>query len=461
MPCDPQEHGVSRLRVTRRQFLATSAAGGASLAAGSATPAVVAGDASVPAILGGPPLRTRPFPAWPRFDDEDEKAVLPVLRAGVWSRDRLVAEAERRFAELMGAPHCLATCNGTNAILTSLIALGVSPGDEVITTPYTFVATIQPILLLGALPVFVDVDPDTWQIDPARIEARVSSSTTVLLPVHILGGVCDMDRIGAVAARRGLKVVEDACEAHLAEWKGKKAGTLGDLGCFSFQTGKALTCGEGGAILGKDADLMDLCHSIHNLGRPRGRMPRDRGGYPIVASKSRMAEYQAAILISQMRRVEAETDRRAANAHYLTAKLAAIPGIVPRRDYADVTRKAFYYFGFRYQQEAFGGPSRDRFLAALQAEGIPASKGLGVVEDRGMNREGLIEQALRSRSYRRVYPKETLARHATDNECPASDRLCAETVGFHQRLLLGTREDMDDIVNAVLKLHESRARLAV
>jgi hypothetical protein len=140
-------------------------------------------------------------------------------------------------------------------------------------------------------------------------------------------------------------------------------------------------------------------------------------------------------------------------------KLQAIPGIVPRRDHADVTRKAFYYYGFRYRQQAFGGPSRDRFLAALQAEGIPASKGLGVVEDRGMNKEGLIEQALSSRAYQRVYPKQLLASYAKDNDCPLSDRLCDETVGFHQRLLLGTREDMDDIASAVLKLCESRAKL--
>jgi len=292
------------------------------------------------------------------------------------------------------------------------------------------------------------------------MEARVTASTTVLLPVHILGGVCDMDRIGAIARARRLRVVEDACEAHLAEWKGGKAGTFGDLGCFSFQTGKALTCGEGGAILGRDDDLMDLCYSLHNLGRPRGRMPRDRGGHPIVAGKCRMAEYQASILITQMQTVVEETRLRARNAEYLTARLGAIPGIVPRRDYEGVTQKAFYFYGFRYRQEAFGGPSRDRFVAALSAEGIPASKGLGVIEGRPMNREGLLDDAFASKAYQRVYPRETLLGYAKANECPLAERLCEETVGFHQRLLLGAREDMDDIVNAVLKLFESRAKLA-
>jgi perosamine synthetase len=451
---------MERDKLTRRQFLATSAAGGA-VVAGAAPPAptVVTGSAGVPAILGGPKLRSRPFQRWPRWDEEDERAILPVLRAGVWSREKLVTEAERRFAELMGSPHCLATCNGTNAIITALRALGVGAGDEVITTPYTFVATIHPILLAGALPVFVDVDPETWQIDPAKIEARITPNTSVLLPVHIVGGICDMDRIGAIAQKRGLKVVEDACEAHLGEWKGRKVGTFGDLGCFSFQTGKALTCGEGGAILGRDADLMDLCYSFHNLGRVRGRMPRDKGAHPIVAGKCRMAEYQASILITQMQTVVEETKLRTANAEYLTARLGEIPGIVPRRDYADVTQKAFYYYGLRYKKEAFGGPPRDRFVEALSAEGIPTSKGLGVIEGRPMNKEGLLDHAFASKAYQRIYPKEKLLAYAKDNECPLSDRLCEETVGFHQRLLLGTREDMDDIVAAVLKLHDSRGKL--
>jgi dTDP-4-amino-4,6-dideoxygalactose transaminase len=160
-----------------------------------------------------------------------------------------------------------------------------------------------------------------------------------------------------------------------------------------------------------------------------------------------------------MRHVVEETKLRAANAEYLTAKLAQVPGIVPRRDYPQVTRTAFYYYGFRYRRQEFGGPSRDRFLAALQAEGIPASRGLGVVEDRGMNKEGLIGQALASRSYRRAYSAATLEGWAADNECPLSDRLCEETVGFHQRLLLGTRADMDDVASAIVKLHESRDAL--
>jgi hypothetical protein len=182
--------------VTRRQLLTTVAIGTAAVATpprGYARGG--SGSAGLPAILGGKPVRTVPFPHWPNFREADEKAVLPVLRSGVWSRAKVVDEAERRFARLMGAKYCVTTSNGTNALITAVRALGIGAEDEVITTPYTFVATIHPILLANALPVFVDIDAETWQIDPAKIEAKITTNTVAILPVHIIGGVCDMDRI--------------------------------------------------------------------------------------------------------------------------------------------------------------------------------------------------------------------------------------------------------------------------
>ena len=448
--------------ITRRGLLKAALIGGASLAAspGSRARAGVGGS-GVPAALGGKPVRTAPFPSWPNFTEADEKAVLPVLRGGVWSRSKVVGEAEKRFAQLMGADHCLATCNGTNAIFTSVNALDIGPGDEVITTPYTFVGSIHPILLAGALPVFADVDPGTWQIDPDKIEAKITPKTAAILPVHILGGVCDMDRINAIAKKHDLAVIEDACEAHGGEWKGKKVGNLGDLGCFSFQTGKSLSCGEGGAILARDKDLMDRCYSFHDFGRGRGSVRPGRGQhYALVATKCRMAEYQAAILISQMERFEAECRLRSENGAYLTEKLAEIPGIVPRQDYPDVTRKAFYYYGLRYRPKEFDGLSRKKFVSALGKEGIPANTGLGVLSGTPMNREGCLDDAFQSKLFQMAYPAEKLANYRAENECSACDQLIEETFGFHQSVLLGTREDMDDIVNAVGKIYEHRRELA-
>ncbi len=440
---------------SRRQLLKAASAGAAITAGAPRSSA-----SGLPAILGGQPVRKAPFPKWPNFRDADEQAILPVLRAGVWSRARLVDEAERRFARLMGAKYCVATCNGTNALITAVRALGIGAGDEVITTPYTFVASIHPILLAGALPVFADIDPDTWQIDPAAIEARITRNTVAILPVHIVGGICDMDRINAIARKHNLKVLEDACEAHGGEWKGRKVGTLGDLGCFSFQTGKALTCGEGGAILGNDKDLMDRCYSLHNLGRPYGSVAaKNQERHPILAGKCRMAEYQASILMTQMENFEAESRRRSDNAEYLTEKLRQVDGIVPRVDPEGVTRTAFYYYGFRYKKERFAGLTRAKFLAALRAEGVGASSGLGVIEGKPMNKEGCIGDAFRSKTFQRVYSREKLAAYDAENECPRCDRLVEETVGFHQSMLLGSRADMDDIVAAVGKIHEHRDKL--
>ena len=449
-------------QVTRRQLLTNTSMGAAVLAT---TPRGHAGTSSasagVPAILGGQPVRTAPFPRWPNFREADEKAVLPVLRSGVWSRAKVVDEAERRFARLMGAKYCLATCNGTTAIITAVCSLGIGAGDEVITTPYTFVATIHPILLANALPVFADVDPETWQIDPAKIEARINKNTVAILPVHIIGGVCDMDRINAIAKKHNLKVIEDACEAHGGEWRTRKVGTLGDLGCFSFQNGKSLTCGEGGAVLGNDPKLMDRCYSFHNLGRPHGSMASRNGeGHVILGTKCRMAEYQASMLMTQMETFDAECRRRSENAVYLTEKLKQIPGIVPRKDYPQVTRTAFYYYGFRYKKEQFNGLPRDKFIAALGAEGIRASTGLGVIEGKPMNKEGCIEDAFKSKAYQKIYPKSKLANYQAGNECPESDRLVEETVGFHQGMLLGTRQDMDDIPRAIAKIYENRQKLS-
>ena len=440
--------------VTRRELLTTASMGGAVLTAAPR------GDAGVPAILGGQPVRTARFPGWPNFRESDERAVLPVLRSGIWSRAKVVDEAEKRFARLMGVKYCVTTVNGTNALITAVRALGIGAGDEVITTPYTFVASILPIVLADALPVFVDIDPATWQIDPARIEAKINRNTAAILPVHIIGGVSDMGRINAIARKHNLKVIEDACEAHGGEWRNRKVGTLGDLGCFSFQNGKSLTCGEGGAVVGGDEKLMDRCYAFHNMGRPYGSLrPKNHEAHLILATKCRMAEYQASILMTQMETFEAECRRRSENAEYLTGKLKQIPGVVPRQDYPEVTRKAFYYYGVRYKKEEFNGLPRGKFIAALAAEGIHASAGLGVIEGKPMNQEGYLDDAFRSKAYRRIYPAEKLAAYHAENECPKCDQLVQETLGFHQSMLLGTRQDMDDIYRAIVKLYENRRKL--
>ncbi|HWH33225.1 MAG TPA: aminotransferase class I/II-fold pyridoxal phosphate-dependent enzyme, partial [Egibacteraceae bacterium] len=177
-------------------------------------------------------------------DSTEERALVALVRGGKWFRGEQVAAFEAAYAALTGARGCLATANGTSALITSLAALGIGAGDEVIVPPYTFIATVNAVLLMGALPVFVDTDRETFQIDARRIEEAITPATRAIVPVHLGGSAADLDTVMDVARRRGLTVVEDACQAHLAEWRGRKVGTYGAAGCFSFQASKNLNSGE-------------------------------------------------------------------------------------------------------------------------------------------------------------------------------------------------------------------------
>ncbi len=260
--------------LSRREFLSTTSTG--VVAAIAASPLAGAGGVSNKtaklACSGGQPVRTKPWPSWPVWDRTAEDDILAVLRSGVWCRAQgtRVTEFERRYAELLGARSCLATASGTTALITALHTLGVEAGDEVIVSPYTFLASYNAIFMVKALPVFADTDPETFTINPARVEERITGRTRVILPVHILGLPVEMDPITAVARKHGVVVVEDACQAWLAEYKNRKCGLLGDLGCFSFQNSKHLPAGEGGAVVGNDETVVDRCHAFHNCGRPHG-----------------------------------------------------------------------------------------------------------------------------------------------------------------------------------------------
>ncbi|MBN2312974.1 MAG: DegT/DnrJ/EryC1/StrS family aminotransferase [Sedimentisphaerales bacterium] len=441
--------------LNRRQFLAAASVGSLAAATSPAF-ANAGGKAGKLALLGGQPVRTKPFQGWPIWNkNTDEERILAVLRSGVWSRSKIVEEFEKKYAELMGVKRCIGTTNGTGALLTALHCLDVGIGDEVLVTPYTFVASIQVIFLVGALPIMIDPDPDTFQINPDKMEEKISRHTKAILPVHILGLPANMDKINAIAQKHNLVVVEDACQAWMAEWKGKKCGTLGDLGCFSFQNSKNLPCGEGGAIVGNDDKLMDQCKAYHDFGRGHGSVGQVEGtGFRILGNKCRMAEYQAAILLAQMERLEEQTQIRNENAQYLSSRLKNIPGIVPHKLYDGVTRAAYHLYPFRYEKEHFGNVPRSKFLAALKAEGIPCSSGYDRV-----NKDAFFENALRSKNFRKVYSKQRLDRCRELNQCPDGDRLCDEAVWFFHNLLLGPKSDMDDIANAIRKIYDNRSKL--
>jgi perosamine synthetase len=448
--------------VSRRGFFA-SAIGAAALGrigsaasaaqASGAPPSVRPAPAS-PALLGGTPLRRGPFPAWPVADSREEEALMAVVRRGRWGRGEQVAAFESAYATLTGAKGCLATANGTSALITSLAALGIGAGDEVIVPPYTFVATINAVLLMHALPVFVDTDLDTFQIDARKVEAAITPRTRAVIPVHLGGSAADLDTILPIASRRGIPVIEDACQAHLAEWRGRKVGSYGSTGCFSFQASKNLNSGEGGAVVTSDQALLETCYQFHNNSRPRGGNGTNFS-YSRTGANLRLTEFQAALLLAQMTRLEAQAKTMEQNAAYLTKRLAEIPGIAPARMYDGCTRNAWHLYMFRYDSSQFSGLPRASFLKALTAEGVPVSGGYSP-----LNTQPFLEETFATRGYKAIYPAETLRGWRDRNQCPQNDRLCTEAVWLTQTMLLGPRRDMDDIADAVLKVRAHGAQLA-
>lgn len=444
-----------RKQLSRRKFIGTVFAGAAIV--GSAEGKTVArrrvGGQSGPAVLGGTPVRREPFPAWPIADAREEQALVDLIRSGKWFRGQRVAAFESAYASLTGAKHCLATANGTSALITSLSALGIGPGDEVIVPPYTFVATVNAVLLQHALPMFVDSDIETFQIDARKIEQAVTDRTRAIIPVHLGGSAADLDTILEVSRKRSIPVIEDACQAHLAEWRGRKVGTYGRTGCFSFQASKNLNSGEGGAILTGDEALVEACYRFHNNSRGR-RNTGDDFSYRNAGANLRMTEFQAAILTAQMTRLEAQARTRDTNAAYLTNLLKQIPGITPARMYDGCTRNAYHLYMFRYDPAQFSGLPRAAFLKALAAEGVPAARGYSP-----LNKEPFLEDAFSSRGFTAIYSKAQLDAWRERNRCPQNERLCSEAVWLTQTMLLGPRKDMDDIAEAIRKIQTHAGQL--
>ena len=430
---------------TRRGFVAAAAAAGIGITLPSARAAAV----PRPAILGGKRVRTKPFPTWPVFGEPEKKALLEVLESGHWFRGsgEKVDQFEEGYKKLTGAKHCVAVANGTSALLASLGALGVGPGDEVIVPPYTFVATVNVVLALNALPRFVDSDRESFQIDARKIEAAITERTKAIIPVHLGGNAADLDAVLAIARKHKLAVVEDACQAHLGEWRGRKVGTWGTSGAFSFQASKNLNSGEGGAILTADGELAEKCYAFHNNCRARKTNSYNFSYLPTRGINLRMTEFQGALLLAQMARLQEQSNTRWENGQYLTGMLREIPGITPARMYEGCTRNAFHLYMFRYDPEKFAGMPRAKFMVALEKEGIPCSSGYTP-----LNKQSFITETIHSRSYQKLYPKRLLAAWEEQNACPENDRLCEEAVWFTQNMLLGPRSDMDQIAEAIGKI---------
>lgn len=388
------------------------------------------------------------FPRWPQFGKDDEDALLRVLHSGNWGiRGRETEDFEKSFAAYQHCRHCITMVNGSVTLRNALLACGLEAGAEVIVPPYTFLATATSAIEANCVPVFADIDPDTYCIDPEQIEARITPRTKVIIPVHLGGQAADMDRIMEIARKHKLYVIEDCAHAHGAEYRGQRVGSIGDIGSFSFQSSKNLCSGEGGAIVSNNDELAKRCWSIHNCGRLK------EGGWyqhEILGGNYRLSQFQAAILNAQLKRLDPAIEKRAENAGRLDEKLSRIPGIRPLLRRAESTRMARHIYIFRYDASVFGAP-RQSFLEALKATGIPASAGYSTL---------IYEQPfMRQKNFGTFHAAGQWPDYSQVN-CPVAENAAREEgCWFPQQVLLGSKADMDKIADIVAGIYENRERL--
>lgn len=401
------------------------------------------------ALLGGTPVRTRPFTAWPIFGEAEEQRLVRTLRSGQWGRlsGTEVGEFEKRFAEMHGCKHGIAVVNGTVSLRIALLAAGIRMEDEVIVPPYTFLSTASAVIEANAIPVFADIDPDTFNIDPNSIAAAITPRTKAIIPVHFAGQIANMDAILAIARKHRLTVIEDAAHAHGASDQKRLAGSIGDFGSFSFQSSKNMTAGEGGIITTNDDSLARACRSIHNCGRVEGGIWYE---HHVISGNYRLGEFQGAILNAQLDRLASQTETRDGNGQYLAARLAQIPGLQPQKRPASCTRHSYHLFMLRFDAAAFGAP-RDSVINALRAEGVPCSPGYGFP----LHRQPLF----RNKAFGPLLQNALARLDYSKTHCPNSDRICSESIWLEQSMFLGPRSDMDDIGTAFEKIFENRAAL--
>jgi perosamine synthetase len=452
---------MNKKSLTRRQFLGRTSAG---LAAASLVPvglagcragrSPVGGNPNALALKGGTPVRSQPYPGWPQTDQLDEEMILKALRNHRWCTydGEFVPKFEKAWSAHVGARGCVMTPCGTHALHTALEVLGVGPGDEVLVCPFTYIATVDAILLCYALPVFVDPDLRTFQMSPDDLEHRINENTRAILPIHITGGAADLDRILAIARKHNLPVVEDACQAHVTEWQGKRVGTFGTLGCFSFQETKVLPGGEAGALVSDNPELIHKAYTFRDFGRDPAMHAES---FSIRGTKYRISEFAPAVLMAQITRFDKLCAVRDKNAAYLRKQLSQVPGIHLQEFYPQNNRQTHYTLALRCDKAHFSNAERGNVMKALKAEGIPVG-----LETPPLHREPYLRASLESRGFRKVFSKERLERYWAENRCPNNDQLCATHFLMPHAVLEGTQRDVDDIVEAFAKVQKNAASIA-
>ncbi|MFI1826480.1 DegT/DnrJ/EryC1/StrS family aminotransferase [Streptomyces sp. NPDC020412] len=388
------------------------------------------------ALDGGEPLRRTPFPAWPQHDDTERRALIRAVDQGQWWRvgGSEVESFEREFGEFHGGT-ALAVTNGTHALELALELLGIQPGDEVIVPAFTFISTSIAVQRTGGVPVPVDVLPDTYCLDPAQLEAARTPRTRFVIPVHMAGHVADMAAIGTWAAEHGIEVLQDAAHAHGALWAGKRIGDHGTLAAFSFQNGKLMTAGEGGALLLPSPDLFPEAFARHSCGRPIGDVRYD---HLTPSSNYRMAEFGGAVLRAQLARLGAQNELREARWKTLAAALREIPGVVPQGREDRCELNPHYMAMAALDPEVHADVDRDLLVSALVAEGVPAFLNYPPV--------------YRTAAFAPVFADGRPGPEELAERNPVSEHLGSRGFWLHHRVLLGTDRDCTDVADALRKV---------
>jgi len=451
---------MKKKEVTRRNFIATVSAGTAAAAISSSIPSfgnisIMNNNSDKLAILGGTPVSPgKVWPKWPYVDEKVVEEIVKTTRSGIWCRiqspNGTVPTFENELAKLLGTKTTVTTGSGTQALNTAVEALGIGPGDEIITSPYTDPGTIQSILVSRALPVMADIDTESFQIDPEDIERKITKRTKALMPVHIMGQPCDMESIMKIAKKHNLKVIEDSCQAIMAEYQGKTIGTIGDLGCLSFQTSKVLACGEGGAIMSHNDELMDKCYTVMNHGTAKS------GRTVTIGSKYRMNEFEGAILMGQLPGLKERHSIRNRNAKYLTDKLKGCPGLVPQKLYEGTTAGSYYLYTWSYKKEHFNNAPRDKFFKAISAEGFELSPYIA----NGLHKEPWTDHIMTLPEYKTMFGEARLKKFKEELNLPKTDQVCQDMVMlWASGPLLGAMADMDELIAAIMKVYDNRDKL--
>jgi len=332
----------------------------------------------------------------------------------------------------------------------TMLALGVQPGDEVIVPDFTFIATASAVLAEGALPVLVDIDRETLCIDAELAEAAITPRTKAIVAVDMGGNPADLDTLSALCEERGLALIEDCAHAHASEWRGKRVGSYGTAGTFSFQSGKLMTAGEGGIVITSDEAFERRARSAHDCGRLPGEWFYDHFQH---GSNYRLSEWQGAVLSAQLSRLDSQTKLRHKNARLLDAELSKIEGITPQKLDSRCTRNGQYAQIFHVELAKFGGISMKRFVEAMIAEGIPNQASYPPLHERDVFRNGSYRERLSG-------AQKTEPHKFLQQEFPNTQRAAWETYWVPQTALLGDEEDMHEIVEAVKKIQKSTRILA-